>query len=356
MKMKIAMLAAALFSAVLFLTGCSGELFNEYVTIVQYKDMEVEKIEPQEVTDDQVEVYIQSVQESMAETKEITDRAAELGDTAVIDYEGKKDGVAFDGGTDTNYPLGLGSGAFIPGFEEGIVGHSIGETFDVPLTFPETYKNNPDLAGQEVVFTVTLHSLSRREVPELDDAFVKNVSETSNTVEEYKKEIRESLEEASRKEAEAAFEESAWNALLENTSVNRYPREELQRTNAKIQEYYEGLAESYEMEFADFLAASMNMDEDTFLAEVFKEGKRRVKESLIIGLIAEKEDIDLSDEAKEPMYDLLAEDRQFDSAESLKKAIEANGLEEEFDQEARFMLMKKWLAANCKPVEKTTEE
>lgn len=356
MKMKKAMLAAGILAAVFFLTGCSGELSNDYVTISQYKDMEIEKEEPKAVTDDQVEVYIQSVQESKAETKEITDRAAELGDTAVIDYEGKRDGVAFEGGTDTNYPLGLGSGAFIPGFEEAIVGHNIGETFDIPLTFPEPYDNNPDLAGQEVVFTVTLHSLARREVPELDDAFVKSVSETSKTVEEYKKEIRSSLEEEVQKEADNAFEESAWNAVLENTVVNRYPREELQKIAAKIREDYEGIAQSYEMDFEDFLEAAMQMDEDTFQAEASKEAKRRVKEAQIISLIAEKEDVDLSDEAKEPMYELLAEEREFDSAESLKKAIKEAGAEEDFDQEVEFMLMKKWVAAHCKPVEKTAQE
>lgn len=356
MKMKTGILVAGICAAALLLTGCSGEISNDYVTISQYKDVEVEKVEPLKTTDEQVEDYILGLRQSKAETIEIKDRAAEIGDIALIDYEGKKDGVPFEGGTDTNSALELGSGAFIPGFEDGIVGHNIGETFDIELSFPEDYQSSLELAGQEVVFTVTLHSLSCREVPELDDAFVKSVSETSDTVEEYKKEVRNSLEEENKSAAKTALGEAAWAVVLENTTVDKYPKEELQKTAARLREYYEEVAEDYKMSFEDFLQAYMNMDEDTFQAEASKEAKRRVKEAQIISLISEKEEIDLSDKAKEPMYEALAADRGFDSVESLKKAIEETGTEDEFDQEARVLLIKKWLAENCKQVEKVTEE
>ena len=187
-----AVLAAGICALSLFLTGCSGEISNDYVTITKYKGVEIDKVDADAVSDNDVEAQINSVLQSKSTTTEVTDRAAQTGDTVTIDYEGKKDGVAFDGGTATDAQLTLGSGQFIDGFEDGVVGHNIGDTFDLDLTFPENY-GNEDLAGQAVVFTVTLKGISQTDVPELTDEFVQSVSDTSKTVEEYKKEIKKSL-------------------------------------------------------------------------------------------------------------------------------------------------------------------
>ena len=192
MKKKLAVLAAGICALSLFLTGCSGEISNDYVTITKYKGVEIDKVDADAVSDNDVEAQINSVLQSKSTTTEVTDRAAQTGDTVTIDYEGKKDGVAFDGGTATDAQLTLGSGQFIDGFEDGVVGHNIGDTFDLDLTFPENY-GNEDLAGQAVVFTVTLKGISQTDVPELTDEFVQSVSDTSKTVEEYKKEIKKSL-------------------------------------------------------------------------------------------------------------------------------------------------------------------
>ena len=192
MKKKLAVLAAGICALSLFLTGCSGEISNDYVTITKYKDVEIDKVDADAVSDNDVEAQINSVLQSKSTTTEVTDRAAQTGDTVTIDYEGKKDGVAFDGGTATDAQLTLGSGQFIDGFEDGVVGHNIGDTFDLDLTFPENY-GNEDLAGQAVVFTVTLKGISQTDVPELTDEFVQSVSDTSKTVEEYKKEIKKMI-------------------------------------------------------------------------------------------------------------------------------------------------------------------
>ena len=172
---------------------------SKYVTIGQYKGLSLDKT-VEAVTDDMVDGRIKEELQNKAE--EVTEGSVQNGDVVTINYVGTKDGVAFDGGTATDAQLTLGSGQFIDGFEDGVVGHNIGDTFDLDLTFPENY-GNEDLAGQAVVFTVTLKGISQTDVPELTDEFVQSVSDTSKTVEEYKKEIKKSLKKKrQRKPAE----------------------------------------------------------------------------------------------------------------------------------------------------------
>ena len=162
------------------------------VELGQYTHLGIEK-KVEEVTDDDVMADIERARDRAARYVEVTDREAKLDDQANIDYQGLLDGVPFEGGTAQGHELVLGSGAFIPGFEDQVVGMKIGEEKDINVTFPENY-HSKELAGKPVVFKVKLNSLREKEVPELDDEFVKDVSETANTVDEYKKEIREKLE------------------------------------------------------------------------------------------------------------------------------------------------------------------
>ena len=145
MKKRMRVLTAVACAAVVLMTGCQAkELSNEYVTVSAYKGVEVDLIEAAaKVTDADVDAQIESILSNYAEKVEVTDRAAKEGDIANIDYVGTKDGVAFEGGSYEGYDLTLGSGTFIEGFEEGIVGHNIGETFDLNLTFPEAYQREP---------------------------------------------------------------------------------------------------------------------------------------------------------------------------------------------------------------------
>ena len=142
MKKKLTTIVAGI-CALALLGGCAGgtkgAISNDNLKIKQYKGLEVEKVQEIAVTDEDVEMSIQSDLETLATKTDVTDRAAQLGDIAIIDFEGKKDGVAFEGGAGTDYELELGSGQFIDGFEDGVVGHNIGETFDLDLTFPEDY-------------------------------------------------------------------------------------------------------------------------------------------------------------------------------------------------------------------------
>ena len=187
------------------------------VEISEYKGLAVEK-ESAEVTDEEIMKDIDATRERNSRMLTVEGRAAQNGDEAVIDFEGFLDGVAFDGGKGEKYPLLLGSGNFIPGFEEQIVGKNAGEEFDIDVTFPEDY-GAENLAGKAVVFKIKLHELKVKELPELDDEFVKDVSEF-NTVDEYKADIKAKLTERKEKTVENKLENALLDALLANVSTD----------------------------------------------------------------------------------------------------------------------------------------
>jgi trigger factor len=182
------------------------------VEIKDYFGIEATK-EVAEVTDEEIDNEILAVRDRNSRETEIADRAAENGDTATIDFEGFTDDVPFEGGKGTDYPLELGSGSFIPGFEEQIVGHNIGDAFDVNVTFPEEY-HAENLAGKPAVFKVTLKALKKIELPELDDDFVKDVSEF-DTVDAYRADWKAKLEKKHESAAASAFEDQLMKALID---------------------------------------------------------------------------------------------------------------------------------------------
>ena len=181
------------------------------VKIEGYSGIEVEK-HVHAVSDAEIENEINMLRERNAREVNVTDRAAEMGDTATIDYEGFCDGVAFDGGKGENHPLELGSGAFIPGFEEQVAGHNIGEEFDVNVTFPTEY-HAAELAGKEAVFKCTIHAITKKELPELDDEFAKDVSEF-DTFAEYRADVEAKIQKRHESEADAQVENALAEALM----------------------------------------------------------------------------------------------------------------------------------------------
>ncbi|MGX8705135.1 MAG: trigger factor [bacterium] len=172
-----------------------------------------------EVTEDDVSAEIERARDRASRWVEISDRPAQLDDQVNIDYQGFDGDVQFDGGTAQGHDLLLGSGSFIPGFEDQLVGKSVGEECDVNVTFPEDY-HAKELAGKPVVFKVKINSIRQKEVPELDDDFVKEASETADTVEEYRAEIREKLMKAADERAESAFENEIIETVCENAEVD----------------------------------------------------------------------------------------------------------------------------------------
>ena len=180
--------------------------------IKDYKGIEAVKASA-EATDEQVNREIEMIRERNSREIEITEEAAQMGDIVKIDFDGSVDGVAFDGGKGTDYSLKLGSGSFIPGFEEQIAGHTIGEEFDVNVTFPEDY-HATELAGKASVFKTKINAISRIELPELDDEFAKDASEF-DTLDELKADMKAKIQERNEKQAENEFEEKLIEALIE---------------------------------------------------------------------------------------------------------------------------------------------
>lgn len=340
------------------LAGCSsgssaggGTISNEYVEVKGYKGVEIAKVEaPAEITDEEVEGYILSIQEQNAETKEVTDRAAQLGDVATIDFVGKMDGEAFEGGSGEDYPLELGSGTFIEGFEDSVVGHKIGETFDWEGAFPEDYQST-DLAGKDVVFTITLNALSEKSVPELTDEFVKTVSPTATTVEEYKEEVKKELQDTAEEEYAATVNVAAYDEVMKNVTVKKYPEGEVEKMKQSFLDQYVSMAEMYGMEYDQFVEEYMQTTVEEFEAQAEEAAKERVKQNLAIELIAEKEKLTPTEEQYEEEYEKLAATYGYGSVEEMKEIAD----EETLKMLVLQPLIEKWLGDNCKQVENKTD-
>ena len=262
------------------------------VELGQYTHLGIEK-KVEEVTDDDVMADIERARDRAARYVEVTDREAKLDDQANIDYQGLLDGVPFEGGTAQGHELVLGSGAFIPGFEDQVVGMKIGEEKDLNVTFPENY-HSEELAGKPVVFKVKLNSLREKEMPELDDEFVKDVSETANTVDEYKKEIREKLEKQAEERADAAFESEIIETVSDNAKIDIPKAMVEEQIDAMLRDMelrmmYQGLRMQ---DFLKYSGQTMEQLRDTYR----QQAEDRVKTQLTLEAITKAEGIEPTDE------------------------------------------------------------
>lgn len=344
MKKRLAAALTGVFVSSFFFTGCQASkgLETDELKITQYKEIEVEQVEkPAEITDEEVDGYIRTMLETNAETNEITDRGVEEGDTATIDFVGKVDGEVFDGGSAEGYPLEVGSGAFIPGFEDSIIGHKTGETFDWNGKFPEDY-GNADYAGKDVVFTITVNHISESVVPELSDEFVKSVSEKSKTVEEYKEEVKKQLTDQAEENYKSQLHAAVWQKVLENTEVNQYSKDEIKEFSDRMIEQYKSAAQYMGMEYEDYLEQNGTTVED-FEKQVEDSAKENIKQTLALKAIAEKEKLELSDEEFEKQLKKMAKSYGYEDVDALKEAAG----EEDLKDIALYNIVVEWLAENC---------
>ncbi len=270
---------------------------SKYVTIGQYKGLSLDKT-VEAVTDDMVDGRIKEELQNKAE--EVTEGSVQNGDVVTINYVGTKDGVAFDGGTANNYELTIGSGTFIDGFEDGIIGMKKGQTKDLDLTFPEEYSSE-ELAGQEVVFKVTLQSFKR--APELtDDWAAKNTD--CKTAEEYRKEIRTTLEDEAKTSAQNTLRETAWNTVLSASEVKEYPQDDLDIAKTEFKTLYENYAKQGDMTLEDFVKAQ-GISMDDFEEQSSQYAEYKVKQNLIVQGIMDAENMTLEDEKSLSIQDEL---------------------------------------------------
>ena len=275
------------------------EVYPE-VTLGDYKGLEVEKAEAV-VTDEQVQAELDRMAQNVAST-ETVERAAEMGDTANIDFEGFDNGVPFKGGKGDNFDLKLGSGSFVPGFEEQVVGMSAGEEKDINITFPEDY--HAELAGKAVVFHVKCNKVTATNVPELDDEFAKDVSEFE-TLEELKADIRVKALENAQKQIDNAFEQAAVEKAAENTTVDM-PKGliESELDNQMERFAYQLQMSGYSVEqYAKMMGGDMTTMRNAFRPAAEKQAKVNVTLEKII----EVEGITVSDEEVEAEYAAMAE-------------------------------------------------
>ena len=298
------------------------EVYPE-VTLGQYKGLEVEKAAV-EVTDAQVEAELKRMQQNVAST-ETVEKAAEMGDTANIDFEGFDNGVAFEGGKGDNFDLKLGSGQFVPGFEEQVVGMTAGEEKDINITFPEDY--HAELAGKAVVFHVKLNKVSVTNVPALDDEFAKDVSEFES-LEELKADIRAKALESAEKNAQAAFENACVEKAAENTTVEMPAAlVEAELDNQMERFAYQLQMSGYSMEaYAKMMGGDVSTMRNAFRPAAEKQAKTNVTLTAIIeaeGISATEEELNEEFEALAKQYELEVEKiKTMVPAEELKASIE----------------------------------
>ena len=292
------------------------------VTLGEYKGVEVPKSDVT-VTDEDVDAEVKKEQEKNSRTITVEDRAAQLNDTVTIDFEGSVDGVAFDGGTATEYPLTLGSNTFIPGFEEQLVGANTGDDVEVKVTFPEEYQAK-ELAGKEAIFKCAVKKIEAKELPELDDDFAQDASEF-DTLAEYKEDIKKNLTEKKEKEARAAKENAAVDKAIENAQMeipdamlNTQVRQMLDDFSRRMQS--QGLTMEQYFQFTGMTLEKMQ-------EEMKPQALKRIQTRLVLEKIAEVENIQPTDEEVEEEFKKMADAYKME-VEKIKELLGDRELEQ----------------------------
>lgn len=290
------------------------------VTLGKYKGVKVDKIDV-DVTDDEVNAEIDKEREKNSRTVDITDRAVKNGDIATIDFEGFVDGVAFEGGKGEDYPLTIGSGAFIPGFEEALIGAEVGKETDVNVTFPEDYQA-AELAGKAAVFKCTVKKLQEKQLPDLDDDFVGEVSEESDTVDEYKAEVKKKLSDKKAADAKSAKEDAVIDAIIEDAKmdipdamVDTQQRQMLQDYAQRLQS--QGISMEQYMQFTGLTTQAL-------LDQIKPQALKRIQSRLVLEAVVAAENITATEEEFEEEAKTMGEVYQME-ADKVKELLGENG-------------------------------
>ncbi|MBO5946248.1 MAG: trigger factor [Clostridia bacterium] len=320
------------------------------VEIKDYLGIEVEK-EVLPVTDEEVDKEIETVRERNSREIEITDRAAAMGDTTVIDFEGFCDGVAFEGGKGTDYALKLGSGSFIPGFEEQIVGKNIDEEFDVNVTFPAEY-HAADLAGKAATFKVKIHAITSVELPALDDDFAKDISEF-DTFDEYKADLKAKIQTRHDKAADSAVEEKLVEALIEKLEAD-IPEPIFVAETENFVRDYDSRLRSQGLDLNTYFKYT-GMTLDSLREQVRPQAERQVKARLALEKIAALENVEVTDEDINGEYETIANAYGVE-LDQVKASIDSAAIAEDMKVKKAMDLVKEKAVVNAKkaPAKKST--
>ena len=301
---------------------------EDYVTLGEYKGVEVTLDEP-EITDEYLDGYIEYVQQNNAVSTPVTDRAVEMGDVVNIDYVGKIDGVAFDGGSAQGSDLTIGSGQFIDGFEDGCIGMKVGETKDVEATFPDPYKNNPDLAGKVAVFTVTVNSISVEEIPELTDEYVQSLSlEGCTNVEEYRAYVYDVLLEQQQESYESDKADLAYEKVAAECEFKDAPEAMVTRMNNTLTSNLSSYASMYGVDLGTYVSAMYGGTAEEYETTLLEQSKMMAQHYLMMQAIADREGLSVSDEELEEQLSQEAQDYGYETVEEYKSLVDVEAFRE----------------------------
>ena len=292
------------------------------VTLGDYKGVEVPKTEIN-VTDEDVDAEIKKEQEKNSRTINVEDRGAQLQDVVTIDFEGSVDGVPFDGGQATEYPLTLGSNTFIPGFEEQLVGAKVGDDVDVKVTFPEEYQAK-ELAGKEAIFKCAVKKIEAKELPELDDDFAKDVSEF-DTLAEYKEHVKTNLEDKKADEAKRAKEDAAVDKAIENAQMD-IPEAMLMTQCRQMLDDFSRRMQSQGLSMEQYFQFT-GMTADKMMEDMKPQALKRIQTRLVLEKVAEVENIQPTEEEVNEEISKMAEAYKME-ADKLKELLGERELEQ----------------------------
>lgn len=287
---------------------------DKYVTLGEYKGLAA-SVDTVEVDEDEWDTLVNNVYYGniTAENGGITDRAVETGDTVNIDYEGKKDDVAFDGGTAQGYDLTIGSGNFIAGFEDGLIGVMPGETVDLDLSFPDPYPNNPDLAGQPVVFTVTVNYIQPAQDGEFSDEVISNFGIDGVTNEEELRQYAyDYLNENAQQNYETNVQQAVMDAFMANNTFTSVPEALVQKYSDAAESSITSMASAYGVDADTFTQYYYGQDLATFLSTY---AEQTAKQDIALQAVANKENLNISDEELDQMIQDRATAAGYDTIE-----------------------------------------
>ena len=289
------------------------------VTLGEYKGLKVDKVSTR-VTQKEVDEEIDKERDRNARTIEVTDRAVQDKDQVILDFEGFVDGVAFEGGKGENYPLTIGSGAFIPGFEEQLIGAEIGKETEVNVTFPEEYQAK-ELAGKEAVFKCTVHEIKAKEIPELDDEFVSDVSEKSETVDAYKAEVKAKIKERKERQGRQKKEDQAVEQAVANAEID-IPEPMIDLQTKQMADDFARRIMQQGMSLEQYFQFT-GLSEEKMMEEFRPQAEKRIRTRLVLEAVAAAENIEVSDERLDEELKKMADSYQME-VEKLKEFMGDN--------------------------------
>lgn len=291
------------------LAACGGEKMQydgldleDYITVGEYKGLEVEGYKIK-VSEQEIQEKVEAALKDKQENKKL-DKKTKLkkGDTANIDYTGKVDGKEFDGGASQGFDLELGSGQFIEGFEDGLIGHKVGESVEVKVHFPDDYQGEK-VAGKDAVFTVKINSATRPKVPEYTVDFVK-ANTDFETKEEYEESIRQDIYKEKEEQAKTEQKNTLWSEVLENTEVKKYPEEELAAYQEVFDAQIDTMAQQYGMTRSQILNQMYGTDDASQVKDIIEDStKTLIKQEMVTEYIADKEDLTYTKDEKQAKLD-----------------------------------------------------